>query len=109
MGRVDPSYHYDVNLTLGIVVFVVGLLVEPKLRPVRWIGHLADRSYSLYLLHGLLAVVVMNALYPTIGYPGALVAGLVVTAVGIEAGYRLVERPCMRLARHVAGRSTPLS
>jgi peptidoglycan/LPS O-acetylase OafA/YrhL len=109
MGREDPSYHYDVNLMLGIVVFVVGLLVEPKLRPVRWIGHLADRSYSLYLLHGLLAVVVMNALYPTIGYPGALVAGLVVTAVGIEAGYRLVERPCMRLARHVAGRSTPLS
>lgn len=107
MGREDPAYHYDVNLTLGIVVFVVGLLAEPRLRPVRWIGHLADRSYSLYLLHGLLAVVVMNAVYSTIGYPGALVAGLIVTAMGVEAGYRLVERPAMRLARRVTRRWRP--
>lgn len=107
LGREDPAYHYDLNLALGFVVFVVGLLAEPRLRPVRWIGYVADRSYSLYLLHGLLAIVVMNALYPGIGYPGALVAGLGVTLIGVEAAYRWVERPTMRLARRLARRWRP--
>ncbi|MEV6605766.1 acyltransferase family protein [Kutzneria sp. NPDC051319] len=95
---------YNVNLALGLVVFVAFLTIQRRMRPVRWIGWLADRSYSLYLLHGLLAVVVMNALSPTIGHPVAVVAGLVVTILGLEIGYRLVERPSMRLARRIARR-----
>ncbi len=104
LGRQTTVYHYDLMLALGFVVFLIGLAAERRLRPVRWIGYLADRSYSLYLLHGLLAFVVMNALYPKIGYPGALVAGLAVTMLGVEAGYRFVERPSMRLARQMAAR-----
>jgi peptidoglycan/LPS O-acetylase OafA/YrhL len=102
MGREDTAY--DHNLALGIGVFVVALLVEPKLRPKKWISYLADRSYSLYLLHGLLAFAVMNVLYPKVGFPVALVVGLVVTMLGVEAGYRWVERPSMRLARRLGRR-----
>lgn len=102
MARTDPQYEYTVNLTLGLVVFVVFLLAEPTLRPVRWIGYVADRSYSLYLLHGLLAFVVMNALYGWIGFPAALVVGVAVTFLGADISHRFVERPCMRLARVVA-------
>jgi peptidoglycan/LPS O-acetylase OafA/YrhL len=104
LGRQATVYLYNVNLALGLAVFVAFLTVQRRMRPVRWIGWLADRSYSLYLLHGLLAVVVMNALSPTIGYPGAVVAGLVVTMLGVEIGHRLVERPSMRLARRIARR-----
>lgn len=104
LGRQDTVYNYNLNLALGLGLFLVGLLAEPKLKrhPTTWIGYLADRSYSLYLLHGLLAFVVMNLLYPTTGYPLALAAGLAVTVVGAEITYRLVERPAMRLARHLA-------
>lgn len=101
LGRQTTVYQYELNLTLGLGLFLLGLLAERKLRPVAWLGYLADRSYSLYLLHGLLAIVVMNALAPKIGYPGALVAGLAVTMLGVEAGYRLVERPSIRLARRL--------
>jgi peptidoglycan/LPS O-acetylase OafA/YrhL len=102
MGREDTAY--DHNLALGLGVFIVALLVEPKLRPARWISYLADRSYSLYLLHGLLAFAVMNVLYPKVGFPVAVVVGLVVTMLGVEAGYRWVERPSMRLARRLGKR-----
>jgi peptidoglycan/LPS O-acetylase OafA/YrhL len=102
MGRND--HPFDVHLAIGVVVFVLALVAERWLRPVRLVGYLADRSYSLYLLHGLLAFVVLNALYPLIGYPGALVAGVAATFLGAEAGFRWVERPAMRLARRIARR-----
>jgi peptidoglycan/LPS O-acetylase OafA/YrhL len=105
MGRDDHAS--DPNLAIGVVVFLLALLAERRLRPVRWIGYVADRSYSLYLLHGLLAFVVMNVLYPRVGFPIALVAGVVVTFAGAEAGYRWVERPSMRVARRLAKRWRP--
>lgn len=102
MGRDD--HPFDIHLAIGLVVFVLALLAERRMRPVRLVGYLADRSYSLYLLHGLLAFAVLYLLYPLIGYPGALVAAVTVTFLGAEAGYRWVERPAMRLARRLARR-----
>lgn len=102
LGRDDAAF--DHNLAFGLVIFVLAVLVEPRLRPVRWIGYLADRSYSLYLLHGLLAFAAMNLLYPRIGFPIALVVGVGVTVLGADASYRWVERPGMRLARRLARR-----
>ena len=102
LGRQPAVYHYDLNLALGFAVFTAALLAEQRLRPVRAIRWVADRSYSLYLLHGVLGVVVLNALAPLIGYPGALVAAIVGTALGADAAFRWVERPCMRQARRLA-------
>ena len=104
MGRQPTVYHYNLTLALGLVVFLIGLFAERKLRPVKLIGYLADRSYSLYLLHGLVGIVLMNALYPVTGYPVALVAGIAVTVFGADIGFRWVERPGMRLARHISRR-----
>jgi peptidoglycan/LPS O-acetylase OafA/YrhL len=102
MGRNDTAY--DHNVALGLAVFVVALLAESKLRPTRWIAWVADRSYSLYLLHGLLGYAVMNLLYPSTGFLVALLAGVVVTGLGVDVAYRWVERPSMRLARRLSRR-----
>jgi peptidoglycan/LPS O-acetylase OafA/YrhL len=102
MGRNDTVY--DHNLALGLAVFVVALLAESKLHPKRWITWVADRSYSLYLLHGLLGYAVMNLLYPATGFLVALLAGVVVTGLGVDVAYRWVERPSMRLARRLSRR-----
>lgn len=107
LGRDDHAF--DLNLAFGFVVFVLALLAERRLRPIRLVGFLADRSYSLYLLHGLVGYAVMNVLYPLVGFPLALVAGVVATFLFVEAGFRWVERPGMRLARRLAGRWGPVS
>jgi peptidoglycan/LPS O-acetylase OafA/YrhL len=106
LGRQQTVYHYDINLALGFVTFLLALLAERRLRPVRWIGFIADRSYSLYLLHGLLGVITLNALAPLIGYPGALAAGIATTGLGADLTHRFVERPSMRAARRW-GAATP--
>lgn len=102
LGRDDTAF--DHNLAFGLVIFVLALLVEPRLRPVRVIGWVADRSYSLYLLHGLLAFAVMDLVYPRLGFPAALLIGVALTLVGADLSYRWVERPSMRLARRLAAR-----
>lgn len=102
LGRNDHAY--DLNLAYGFVVFLVALVLESRLRPVRLVGFLADRSYSLYLMHGLVGYAVLNVLYPVVGFPLALLAGVVATFLFVEAGFRCVERPGMRLARRLAAR-----
>jgi peptidoglycan/LPS O-acetylase OafA/YrhL len=46
------------------LLFTVLLLAEDRLRPSRGISFLADRSYSIYLIHWVVALPVMGALYP---------------------------------------------
>jgi peptidoglycan/LPS O-acetylase OafA/YrhL len=50
LGRVDGSN--DIALAYAIALFVIGMPVEPRLRPRRWISYLSERGYAIYLLHG---------------------------------------------------------
>ena len=62
MARQDDSYN--VALAFALLLFLIGLLAEPRLRQrVVW-TRLSERSYSLYLLHGVIAFPVLDALYP---------------------------------------------
>lgn len=99
LGRLNDSY--DLTLALCAILFGALLLVEPRLRPNRAATVLADRSYSLYLLHGVLAFPVMALLYPHLPSLLAVLAGVVVTAGGVELTYRYVERPAQQLARRL--------
>ena len=109
MGRQPTVYHYNLTLAIGVTVFLAVLRVESRLRPNALIGYLADRSYSLYLLHGLIAVALMNVVYPVTGYPVAVAAGVVATVVAAHASHRWVERPGMRLARRMSRAPTGTS
>ncbi|HEX7662246.1 MAG TPA: acyltransferase [Pseudonocardiaceae bacterium] len=105
MGRLDGAY--DHTLALGLGVFVVGLLAERRLRPNSWVSYLAERSYSLYLLHGLLGFALMDLLYPRAPFLVVLLAGIAATGLAAEGAYRWVERPCMRFARFLGRRWSP--
>jgi peptidoglycan/LPS O-acetylase OafA/YrhL len=95
LGRVNGSY--DIALAYAIVLFIVGLLVEPRMRPARWITFLADRSYAIYLLHGVVLFPVLDLLTRYLPLLLALVVGLAVTLGVVELGHRFVEVPCRRL------------
>jgi peptidoglycan/LPS O-acetylase OafA/YrhL len=101
LGRQQTVYEYDLTLAIGFAVFLVGLSAERKIRRIRWVRFVADRSYSLYLLHGVVGYATMNLLFPLVGYPAALVAGIAVTVLCADAAFRIVERPGMRLARRI--------
>jgi peptidoglycan/LPS O-acetylase OafA/YrhL len=95
LGRANGSY--DIALAYAIVLFVAGLLLEPRLRPQRWITFLSDRGYAIYLLHGVVLFPLLDLLMRYVPLAVALPVGLAVTLVVVELAYRYVDRPGRRL------------
>lgn len=105
MARQDDSY--DVALAFAFLLFLIGLLAEPRLRQRALWTRLSERSYSLYLLHGVIAFPVLDALHPALPIELAVVVAVLATFAGVEVSYRLVEGPSHRLARQLSHRSRP--
>lgn len=97
MGRIDNAY--ELTVVIALLVFVIGVLAEPRLRLSRPVAFLADRSYSIYLMHGLVAFPAMDLLLGTVPVAVAVAAGLLVVIAVSELSYQLVERPAQQLAR----------
>jgi len=97
MGRIDDAY--EVTVVIALLVFVIGVLAEPRLTLSRPVAFLADRSYSIYLMHGLVAFPAMDLLLGVVPVVVAVAGGLLVVVAVSELSYRLVERPAQQLAR----------
>ena len=102
MGRLDGGYDSAVGIAL--LLFIVLLLAEDRLRPNRGISFLANRSYSIYLLHRIVALPLMAFLYPRMPAPLAIVCAIIATMMVVELSYQGIERPSQRLARHLTHR-----
>ena len=105
MARQDGSYN--VALAFALLLFLVGLFAEPRLRQRAVWTRLSERSYSLYLLHGVIAFPVLDAVYPTLPIELAVIVAVVTVFAGVEVSYRLVEGPSHRLARWLSHRGQP--
>jgi len=105
MARQDDSYN--VALAFALLLFLIGLLAEPRLRQRAIWTRLSERSYSLYLLHGVIAFPVLDALHPALPIELAVIVAVVATFAGVEVSYRLVESPSHRLARWLSHRGRP--
>lgn len=105
MGRPDDGYG---NTTmLALLIFILLLLAEPRLKPNKVVSFLADRSYSIYLWHGVIAFPLMSVLLVYVpGIVGTLVAVLA-TMLTVELSFRYIERPAQKLARRLTRRRAP--
>ncbi|RDI18784.1 acyltransferase family protein [Lentzea flaviverrucosa] len=105
LGRLDSSYN--LALMVAVLCFFVGLFAEPRLRERKIWTALSERSYSIYLLHGLVAFGLLSLMRPALPLWLAMplaVAGLFLV---VEVSYRLVEKPSHVLARKLSRRSRP--
>lgn len=102
MGRLDDAYNSTAALGFGL--FLVLLLAESKLRPTRPISFFADRSYSLYLMHGPVAFPVFTTLYGKLPLIVVIILGLALTVGAAELTFRFVEQPGQRIGRKLSKR-----
>jgi peptidoglycan/LPS O-acetylase OafA/YrhL len=98
-GRLNSAY--ELAFAYALLLFCVGLAVEPKLRPNRVFSQIAQRSYSIYLLHGVVLFPALDLLSGPLNLSVALPIALAITAAAVEACHRLIERPCRNLARRL--------
>lgn len=100
-----PENSYGSSLTIAVLLVVVAVLAEPHARPNRVIDAIAARSYSIYLVHGPVGLLVLDAVWQAgVAYRWALVAALAAAAIGVELMYRGLERPSIQLARRLTRR-----
>ena len=102
MGRLDASYN--LSLLIALLCFLLGLFAESRLKEhVVWTW-LSERTYSLYLWHGLVGYIVLTAVEPFVGFGLALLVAVLATFGAVEVGYRLIEHPSHQLARRLSRR-----
>lgn len=100
MGRLDRSY--SLALACAVLFFLLGMFAEPKLKQRRFWVALSERSYSIYLLHGLVAFTVLDLLRPAVPLALAIPVAVAATFGAVEVSYRFVERPSHVLARRLS-------
>ncbi|MBO0841209.1 MAG: acyltransferase [Sciscionella sp.] len=102
VGRADNSY--DIGLAFALLAFLVGMFAEPKLRQRKIWTALSERSYSLYLLHMLIAGTIFKLLLDKLTFTPTLIIAVIATFAVVEVSYRFVERPSHVLARRLSRR-----
>ncbi|WP_461124163.1 acyltransferase family protein [Saccharothrix stipae] len=105
LGRLDTSYN--LALAFALLCFMAGYFAEPRLKERRiWIA-LSERSYSIYLLHGLVAFVALDLMRPTVPLLLAIPLAVALTFGVVELSYRFVEKPSHALARRLSRKPAP--
>lgn len=102
VGNIEAGYPTAV--TLAILLFLLGMFAESHLRQRPVWTWLSERTYSIYLVHGVTVFVVLDALYRHVPLAVAVAVALAVTAGVAEFTYRFVERPSRSLGRSLARR-----
>lgn len=105
VGRIDTSYN--LALAFALLCFMLGMFAEPKLKQRRFWTALSERSYSIYLLHSLVAFVLLDLMRPAVPFPIALVLAIAAVFGVVELTYRYVERPSHTLARRLSHGAQP--
>ncbi|WP_443217650.1 acyltransferase family protein [Saccharothrix sp. CCNWYY140] len=100
LGRLDRSY--SLALACAVLFFLMGMFAEPRLKERKvWVA-LSERSYSIYLLHGLVAFATLDLLRPAVPLALAIPVAVAATFGAVEVSYRFVERPSHVLARRLS-------
>jgi peptidoglycan/LPS O-acetylase OafA/YrhL len=93
------GWSYPLTAVYAAVLSVLALVTRSKARHRGLTQWLSSRSYSLFLMIGVLGYATLGALAALIPLAPALLTALVVTGLGTELSYRLVELPGRRLLR----------
>lgn len=102
-----PAVASDWVATIGAIGIMMLALVHEGfskfllMKPLKWLGKV---SYSLYLLHMVVILSMVQLFFPTLGITGALWLSVPVILLASWACYHWVEEPAMRLGRKLAAR-----
>ena len=100
-GFLAPANSYVISVVYALMLFAA--LIHAPLRENRLVRLLSDTSYALYLLHGVVAPLVLKTLMPHGPLSVAIAAAAAASLAAAWVAHMLVERPLQGLARRLAG------
>lgn len=104
LRAINPQFLPVTNSYLVSVAYALGLfviLLRARLPAWRSVRFLADTSYSLYLMHGLVGWWVINFMMPRSPLPVAVLLAAAASLAAATLSFWLIERPSQALARRL--------
>jgi peptidoglycan/LPS O-acetylase OafA/YrhL len=98
---------YGVSFVLAYLVLIICLLVNDRLKLPPVLKLFSDTSYSMYLYHGSVGLLLLGGFTPVIGFVGALALTLPVIVLVSYLGWKYIERPNQKLARILIKKFSP--
>ena len=103
-GFLEPTQSRTLCLVLALGIFVWAMNYGHRIGLMRVPKFFSDISYSLYLIHGPVGLLLIVKLRPLIGYGNAAAIATVTSIASAAAIHYIVERPCIRLGRNLSNR-----
>ena len=104
---IQPAFLPATNsyvISVAYAAFLFCGLIHARLPNLRIVRFLSDTSYSVYLLHGIVGLLVLKALLPILPLWAAILASAAAALAAAVAAFHLVERPFQKLGRYLTRR-----
>lgn len=101
---VQPPYTvtgYAISYGLAYILFSIILLLEENIRVGIFFSFFSNISYSLYLYHGGIGLLIISLVFPYTGYALALGLALLIIFFISIISYKYVELPSIAFARNL--------
>ncbi len=96
--RLDNSYL--INFIFSFFIFSMFALANVN-SVSKWVKKIAEISYSIYLLHGSIGLLILGTLIHYTSFLSALITAIVATLLLAKLSFHLCEKPSQRLARYL--------
>lgn len=96
-----------VGFAWALAMFLLFWRLDRGRPPRPWVQWLADTSYTVYLLHGIVGLFLLDLLVPRVGLAAALPLTLAGIVVAVAVLHRHVEKPLLAFGQRVAARWSP--
>lgn len=100
----EPTQSRTLCMVFALGIFVWAMNYGHRIGLMRVPKFFSDISYSLYLIHAPLGLLLIVKLRPLIGYGNAAAIATVVSITAAAAIHYALERPCIRLGRNLSNR-----
>jgi peptidoglycan/LPS O-acetylase OafA/YrhL len=100
-GFLAPSHSRTLCLVFALGIVFWAMRYAESFGSNKVSTFFSDISYSLYLVHGPLGLLVLAYLHPRIGFGNAAAIAVVASVASAYLMYRLVERPAIAMGRRM--------
>jgi peptidoglycan/LPS O-acetylase OafA/YrhL len=95
---------YGVSFIYVYLLFIICICLERYLKIPAFLRFYSKISYSIYLYHGAIGLIILDLLYKRIGFVPALIIACAIVTIVSYLSWRFTERPSQKLARNLVKR-----
>lgn len=100
-GFLPLANSYLLSFAYAYLAFCIALQLRARLVLPRWIEKIADMSYSIYLLHGVVGLTALQLLVQRLPRQRMALFAIAMAMAAVWLCHRLVEKPSIALARRL--------